>query len=170
MENSVALGWKAFNVNLDKVAIHFKAILTANYDGMVCDPDHLYVIFKTPPSVDEIQEVEAYWASLHVNSFALTLKEIITKKLTDATSFGQSILVDAMVENIELGITQAGKTKQVSDYCENLIRYLQSGSLYAALNELEVLENQGLPPELEPFITQARLDSMKAKILAYVAV
>jgi len=93
---------------------------------------------------------------------------LVKQSIEGAIKFGQTMLVEFATENILMGITQLNKTKEVSDYLADVTRYIQTGSLYEVVNEIDRLIAAGLPVELEPFITQTRLESFKSKILNYL--
>lgn len=96
--------------------------------------------------------------------------EIVQGIITNAMIFGQKLMVEFAAENVMMGITQAGKTKAIADYLANVIRYIQTGSLYEVINEINALELAGVPVELDPYISTARLDEFKAKVEAYLGV
>jgi len=84
--------------------------------------------------------------------------------INDAISYFKSIQVEFAAENITLGISQSGKTKDVSDYLKNVLRYGQTGSLYEVISEIDLLIQSDPPEDLEPFITVDRLNVFKAKV------
>lgn len=88
--------------------------------------------------------------------------------VNDSINFGQELLVDYAAENVALGITQAGKTKEVADYLSDLMRYAQTGSLYEVINEVDRLIAAGLPADLEPFITLNKMNEFKQKVIDYL--
>lgn len=94
---------------------------------------------------------------------------LVKQSIEGAIKFGQAMLVDFATENVLLGITQLGKTKEVSDYLADVTRYIQTGSLYEVINEIDRLIAAGLPVELEPFITESRLLLFKQKIVDYLS-
>lgn len=94
--------------------------------------------------------------------------DIVEVKIKEATIFGESILKEFTIENVLLGITQAGKTRQVSDYCHKLSHYISTGSLYAAMEQVDYMISQGLDPTLDPFVTEARLLAYKQKIANFL--
>lgn len=96
--------------------------------------------------------------------------ENIKRIVTSAIIFGEKIMLQFVAENISFGITQAGKTKDVSDYLSNIQRYIQTGSLYEVISEIEFLIDEGLPSDLSPFITESRLNSFKGKITSYLGI
>lgn len=90
----------------------------------------------------------------------------VVKKAVD---FGQDLMIKFAGENVALGITQAGKTKDVADYLADVTRYLQTGSLYEVMNEIDSLILAGIPIELSPFVTQSRMEEFKSKVSNYLA-
>lgn len=86
----------------------------------------------------------------------------------NAITFFSEIMEVFAAENITMGITYVGKTKEVADYLQNVLRYGQSGSLYEVINEIDSLKTSGVPAELSPFVTDTRLDNFKAKIVSYL--
>lgn len=169
MENSITLQWKEFNVPVERLTITLKSLLGSNYDGIVCETKSFNVMFKEMPLEDEINTLNNYWNGVTQTQFSPTLREIIASKINEASCFGRALILDAAVENVELGITQAGKTRAVANYCSNIQRYLESGSLYAAIEELNRLILEVPPTELSPFITVDRLNEYKSKIVTFLS-
>jgi hypothetical protein len=94
----------------------------------------------------------------------------IGKKIVrDAIEFGQELVIDFAGENVALGITQAGKTKEVADYLEDVQRYISSGSLYEVIDQIDDLIANTVPSSLSPFVTDERLLEMKEKIEDYLS-
>lgn len=168
MDYSITLPWKNFNVNLAKVRSYLKSHLSSNHDGLVCDPENLYVVFKTEISQPDTDVVSNYWDTITAATFNPTMQEIVTSNINNAIVFGNNMIIQAAVENVMLGITQVNKTKEVSDFLSNLQMYLRSGSLFAALNEIEILKDNNIPNELSPFVTIDRLNAYKAQIQTYL--
>lgn len=71
-----------------------------------------------------------------------------------AIDFGQKVLVQFSSENIQLGITQAGMTKQVRQVMSEVISALSTGSLYDAIDEAKAIP---LESKDATFVTDARL-------------
>lgn len=165
---SITLQWKTFEVPVDKLDKTLREILDSNYDGLICGPDNFQVVFKETPTQEETDAVTNFWTQVTQQQFSPTLRDIISGKINDAVIFGQAVILDAAVENVQMGVTQAGKTKAVADYCGNIQRYLQTGSLYAVLTEIDALIAAGVPPELSPFITSDRLLSYKTKVMVFL--
>lgn len=89
--------------------------------------------------------------------------------IRQALAFFDELMTEFAGENIALGITQAGKTKDVADYLADVLRYGQTGSLYEVIAECDRLINEGIPAGLSPFVTETRLNSVKALIVAYLS-
>lgn len=90
--------------------------------------------------------------------------------LERARRFGSALIVQTAKENVLMGITQAGKTRLVADYCQKLTYYLQTGSMYAALEEINDLINDPnrASKGMAPFITTERLNAAKAQIMVFL--
>lgn len=170
MEKGIILQWKAFSIPMDKLNSSFRLLIGSNYDGLICNTEDFYVTFKEVPTQQEIDTVNTYWSQVTQEQFNPSLREIISGKINDASVFGRTLILDAAVENVEMGITQAGKTREVADYCADVQRYLESGSLYAALSKIEEMISLGVPQNLAPFITEERLLNYKSKIEAYLQI
>jgi hypothetical protein len=95
-------------------------------------------------------------------------KKFYNAVINSAINFGHKIMVEFASENVMMGITQAGKTKEVANYLTDVARHIQTGSLYEVINEIDRLKIEGLPQDLSPFITETRLDRFKQKILDYL--
>lgn len=165
---AIQLQWKSFQVNLSKVSTYLKTNLSSNYDGLVCDQNFLNVMFTTDISDTDSGIISTYWNTATAQMFQPTIQEILTVKISDAMNFGNNLIVQASVENITMGITQAGKTKVVSDYLDNMQTYLKAGSLYAAVDELNLLLAQDIPTNVAPYVTAARLTNYKNQIQTYL--
>ena len=141
------------NLNLQKTIIN---ILDLQHE-VVC-------IFEQELTEQEIISIRTTVQN-HVHFEAIDQIKIIVQ---NAINFGSNLIIEFASENIAMGITQAGKTKKVSDYLANVTRYAQTGSLYEVINELDRLMLEGLPQELEPFVTEIRLNTFKQKIEEYL--
>jgi hypothetical protein len=96
-------------------------------------------------------------------------QKIAEDSVEKAIIFAQHLTINFAAENVVMGITQAGKTKEVSDFLADVTRYAQTGSLYEVINELDSLVAAGLPQELEPFVTETRLNTFKNKIIEHLS-
>jgi len=127
---------------------------------------------------------------------AATLSQIVSNHVKETTveylsnyldfqvfPFVKDLIRNFAAENIALGITQAGKTGHVlalfskmypvpdSDHMNNLKDSFDTGSLYISLAILQyVRDNASEYSGLSPFVTDARLLSMKNKIEAFLGV
>jgi len=99
----------------------------------------------------------------------LSAKQVVKYTVKAAIEFGNNLVVDFASENVLMGITQAGKTKEVADYLADLMRYAQTGSLYEVIAEIDRLIAAGLPTNLEPFITESRMNTFKQQVIDYLS-
>lgn len=97
-------------------------------------------------------------------------KETVRNAISNAINFGNTLIKDFATENVLMGITQAGKTKAVADYLSDIMRYSQSGSLYEVINQIDFLISEGIPLDLSPFVTEARLLDFKQQIQNFLGV
>lgn len=90
---------------------------------------------------------------------------VINKVVSSAMTKGQSIIQEFIAENLVLGITQAGKTKEVRQAMAEVTSCLMTGSLYDAIDELRLI-----PAEAKDstFITDVRILSYINKIETYL--
>ena len=165
------LEWKQFSVNLDRMHQLIKTNLV-NYDGMVASSTNLIITFFNEPSQADLDFINDYWNSLtevgESTPTSFEQLELVKTAVFNAIVFGQKLIVQFSAENVMLGITQAGKTKDVSVYLSELQILLNSGSLYAAIDEIDLLVAQGIPVELDPFITEIRLLEYKEVLQEYL--
>lgn len=169
MDNAIQLDWKTFTIPVDKLNDSLKLLFGSDYDGIVCEEDSFYVVFKASPTQIEQDELNNFWNTVTPQQFSPTLRDIISQKINDASVFGRTVILDFAVENVQMGITQANKTRDVSNYCANVQRYLESGSIYAAVAEIDELTAAGVPANLAPFITADRLAIYKARLETWLS-
>jgi len=107
------------------------------------------------------------WAATH---YAVSPTVAVGKMVDNAIIFGNSLINSIAVTNILAGITQTGKTKLFVDFCFSLAVYLKTGSLYAAIVEIDLMiaDTSDLKASLSPFLTNTNLQSAKNKIQAYL--
>ena len=79
--------------------------------------------------------------------------------------FGQSLLKRFAKENTQLGITQAGETSRVRAVMRDVRDALLDGSPNDAITELDMIAQEDFD---DTFITQARIDEYKNKILEFL--
>lgn len=98
----------------------------------------------------------------------LTLQQVIDTKVSASIVFGLEIIKNAATENVITGITAANKTREVSDYLANLERYLRSGSLYAAISEIDDLMALEIPEDISTWVSIEKLNNTKLKIQKFL--
>lgn len=81
----------------------------------------------------------------------------------NAANFGKQIVSDFRAENISMGITQKGMTREVLLKSQMLVYFLESGSLYEAITELNNFSD--FDPE---FLTPERINIILNKINNYL--
>ncbi len=116
---------------------------------------------------------EAEWTSrlldFQYQNPQLEAVDAVKVVIKDARRFGENLLENFSAENVLMGITAAGKTGAVVNYLHKLSHYISTGSLYEAINEVDALIAAGLPEDLEPFVTEERLNDYKNTISEYLA-
>jgi hypothetical protein len=127
--------------------------------------DTVNIIFPEELTQQQIDDLSAL---VNNHSTEPSSEDIAGYKIREATVFGETILKQFTIENVLMGISQAGKTRQLSDYCHKLAHYVSTGSLYAAIEQIDAMILAGLDETLEPFITEARLLEYKAQIQAFL--
>lgn len=103
-------------------------------------------------------------------SIAPTAQQTVEAVVAAAKSFGEQLVAEFKTENVLMGITQAGKTVAVTKYLHWVEHHTLAGSLYASLEEIAVKQAEGIPSDLAPFVTDARLTTFKNKIQIYLGV
>jgi hypothetical protein len=153
------------NVSLTKLQQEIEASnITKTVMNMVDIGNEFAVVFNEELSNEERDTLDSLISSHNFLSPADEVKIVVSNAIT----FGHNLIVDFASENVLMGITQAGKTKDVADYLADLMRYAQTGSLYEVINEVDRLIATGLPVDLEPFITQARMEAFKQQVVDYL--
>lgn len=94
----------------------------------------------------------------------------VSGSIQSAKEFGQFLINKFALENVLGEITQANKTYAVSIYCQKMQLFLQTGSLYAALEELDLMiaDTGDVKTSLSPFVTDSLLNGYKSLILGYL--
>lgn len=137
--------------------------------------DQLSIHFTQNLNQSQIDELSAKIASFS----SVSIKDTLEKHLDGSIDpFVKNLLLEMRAENIEMGITQAGKTLEVLGFFEEPILLpgktrkvtlqgsLMTGSLTVTLEILTYLiSNPSLYADLNPFVTATRLDSWKTKII-----
>lgn len=116
-----------------------------------------------PEGLDQV-----YMQSI-VDTHVHPAKSQVLPVIKAARAFGETLMEDFATENVLMGITQAGKTGAVSDFLANIARNISTGSLYEVVKEIDRKILLGLPSDLSPFITEARMILIKNKIMEYLS-
>lgn len=105
-------------------------------------------------------------------AIAPTINQIVEQKIADAQAFGMQVLIDFATENVLMGITQAGQTIPVNLYLHRLGHYIGTGSLYAAIDEMNTIiaDTTTAKTSLYPFVSDARITTYKNRIQTYLGV
>lgn len=168
--NSITLIWPNFHVDLGIVQTYLKANLSSNYDGLVANPESLLILFHTDYSDADNTVVQNYWSAANAQTFQPTQNQQVTLAISMAMQFGTQMLIQYATQNVLLGVTQAGKTQAVMDYCHELAHCLITGSLYAAINQILVMiaDTSQTKANLAPFVTNNVLYAFLNKVQAYL--
>jgi hypothetical protein len=98
----------------------------------------------------------------------LDMDEHVTNIILNARQFGSDLILQFAKDNILMGITQTGKTATIAMYLHKLEHFLTTGSLYAAIGEIDNILADEDRQHLEPFVTNERLQAYKDEILQYL--
>ena len=123
--------------------------------------------FSDDTSADQINAALALYT---YSVPTLTPQEIVQASIQRAIDFGAQLMLEFSAENVLKGITQAGQTVAVSNYLTNLLNYISSGSLVAAITELNILiaDTSAVKAGLAPFITNSVLYTYLNKIQSFL--
>jgi len=92
----------------------------------------------------------------------LSVKSVFRKSIIGV----QDIVEQFATENVLMGITEAGKTKLISDTVAQVMYYCQTGALFEAVNALQAIE---LTEPMAPFLTETRRTEYVQKFQALLA-
>lgn len=152
------------NANFGKLHKEVSALNLTGFLGVRGDSSTVQVDFSV--SLSEAEQ-GVLLGAITAHTGALSPQEQVAITLKNAQNFGSQLLQEFTIENILLGITQAGMTNQVRKVCANVVSALQTGSLYDA-----IYEAKHIPPEGKDvtFITDARLLAFVNKIETYLGI
>lgn len=91
----------------------------------------------------------------------------LNERVLGALAKGQALIQEFITENLTLGITQAGKTKQVRQAMAEVTSCLMTGSLYDAIDELRLIPAEAKD---DTFITDVRILNYINKIEEYLGI
>jgi hypothetical protein len=94
--------------------------------------------------------------------------DVIIEAVKGAIEFGHELLISYSMENVLLGITEAGKTEAVLDFLAPIKNAVETGSLYLVIAKIDGLMFDGLPENLAPFVTDEKLTNFKNAITKYL--
>ena len=101
--------------------------------------------------------------------YTVDMNAVVNKKITASIEFGTKILIQFATENVLMGITASGRTIEIVQYLTNLRNYVITGSLYAAVTEIDNLLADPDLGDYSPFVTEARLNYYKDRLVAFLA-
>lgn len=173
MEQLKLFQWPVFNIHLPSF-VEYLELNLFGFSGLVTSQAGFNVT-KVNGVLSQLEEqlVESYILGLSPESEQLKIstdqaRKTVKQIVVNSQAFGNTLIVEFATENVLWGITQAGKTKAVTDYLKDVMRYAQSGSLYEVMNEVDRLVAIGIPQELAPFVTLERLGQFRQKIVDYL--
>ena len=97
------------------------------------------------------------------------ITNIESQILSPAVAFATKITSRFTAENIAMGVTQVGKTVVIGDALRALSFWLDNGSLYAAIGEIQNIR-AGIQDAWAPFITLARMKDFENQIRVYLGI
>lgn len=150
------------SANLSRLEVDIKSAIPSTINYLSSEGDQVYIHTNR-----NLTEAETIILDGIVANHSVTV-DIAKKKIEAAMQFGNALLVEFATDNVMQGITQTGKTKAVADYCCDIMRYIQSGSLYETINEVDRLVSLGVPADLAPYVTAVRLNQFKQRILNFL--
>lgn len=156
------LQWKSFKIDLDSFSLFLKQNIP-NSDGIIAEETKFTVVEKNPFTENEKDLVTNYYNGLTAEGEALKSFNPLTFRIRLAT-----ITDEFIKENIMLGITQAGATREVADILKDIFYYLQAAPTEAIV-EIDRLLAKPISfrcsPKAQPFLSDARLTLFKTKII-----
>lgn len=167
-EYGIALGTATGKVHIQYLADEIKESTLPNapiYITTIEEIDLLRISFNPALTTEEKEVLDAV-----VTAHSADPLDIYKTLVGNAIGFFTELMIQYAAENITQGITYYGKTKEVADYLQEVMRYGQSGSLYEVVHSIEDLINTGVPSGLSPFVTAARLNQMKDEVNSYLGV
>lgn len=125
--------------------------------------------FPDDTSQTVIDEALAIYATTPA---VISESQTIQQAIQAAIIFGQQIMVQYSAQNVAAGITQAGQTEAVASYLSQMITYLNTGSLYAAITQINVYiaDTSSTKQGLSPFVTNDILYTYLNLIQAYLQI
>lgn len=172
--------FKKDNFNIDKFLQEVDSGLKTKISGFKHENGWVHVYVNSELTTSEYTSLQD---SITEHDGQPVMHSLITAHLNrDVQPFIKKLMDDEAATNIELGITQLGKTVDVlgliverhtlpgKSKAISLKDTLDTGSLYASLEVLQYIrDNTSIYTGLTPFITDARLLAMKNKIETFLS-
>lgn len=100
------------------------------------------------------------------------LVQKVASSIQAAAEFGQDLMRQYAAENVLMGITPAGATPAVANYLQVIVYYLNTGSLYAAIGQLNTMiaDTSAAKTSLSPYVTNERLYAYLNMIQIYLGI
>lgn len=153
------------SIRADKLQSEIIAAGLITIDFIDVVDNQVYVNFESELTYEQINLLTTLVNSHQV----MTTREMVELKVRNSIRFGEDIIINVTIDNVLAGITASGKTRDVSLYLTNVRSHLRSGSLYAAIDEINLMVSQGIPSNLSPFVTETKLLTNKALIETYIS-
>lgn len=164
--------WLSFNIHIPTFIKHLTNVIS-DYSGIAICNEGYSIILDRDLTTQEEASVQSYLDSLTEAGEAQKIQQesqikYVQGLVENSMAFGLQLIADFATENVLMGITQANKTKEVADYLSDVMRYLQAGSLYEVINEINSLNTVGHPTTLAPFITTERMNQFKQRVVDFL--
>lgn len=131
--------------------------------NLVISDVNIICVFEDDLSSEDVSFLDGV-----ISSHAGNGLEVYERLVSDSIDFFNKLMINCAAQNVLDGITQAGKTKVVADYFADVMRYGQSGSLFEVINEINSKLSEGVPSELNPFVTEEKLINLRSKTLEFL--
>lgn len=164
--------------NISKLDADIRANCT-KYQSCSIKGDQLQVMFSTSLTQAEVNNVSALITTFVEVDVTEELKEHVSKTISP---FIEDFMYQILAENIEMGITQAGKTAEVLGFfCHPFVLpgktrgvsikdSLDTCSLTVTVEVLNYLiANPDLYSDLSPYVTSARLTAWRDSTIAVIS-
>jgi hypothetical protein len=144
-KKSIVLQWKEFLVDLPSIESWVKSNFPlSGYIGNSADSS-LTLWFNQDASAIPTDEINEKWDSLTLDSSEVTAyanrvaASAYQRQAAAAIAYGQTMMAQFAGENLQLGITAAGKTKVVRLAMQEVTNCLTTGSLIEAIDEIKAI-------------------------------
>lgn len=154
------------NISSDRLMFEIQAALPS-IEGLRIDTSNAEISIYTSNELSS-NDQDILSATIDSHNPSPTTSDIISSSINSAIIFGNKLMGDFIIENVELGITQAGKTIVVTTYLHKLNHYVSAGSLYAAITEMNNILADDNKDSLSPFVTNDRITTYKHRVQAYL--